>query len=289
MSTTPPRSTSSDHPGRRRSTLTILVSLAVTAVVILWSLGVPGFAPDLRADLPPGGGPVVLELFTSQGCSSCPPADRLLTRLGDDPDLSTRVFPLSFHVDYWNYIGWTDPFSSERWSDRQRVYARAFDSNRVYTPQLVVNGEAECVGSQERTVDRLVREALARKPAGAVHLRLAPGENPNRLRAIADAELVADVPAAPELWMALYQKDLTTSVARGENADRTLHNDYVVRQLSRAFALPGSSADAEGSGEVTFTLEPSWNRSDLGVVAFLQDPRTREIHGAARATLEIMQ
>ena len=109
----------------------------------------------------PANGPVVLELFTSQGCSSCPPADRLLSKLGSDPKLAGRVIPLAFHVDYWDYIGWHDPFDAPRWSQRQQAYARAFHSNRIYTPQLVVDGHSECVGSEESEVLRRVRDALA--------------------------------------------------------------------------------------------------------------------------------
>lgn len=239
-------------------------------------------------DLPPGGGPVVLELFTSQGCSSCPPADRLLASLGSEPNLSTRVFPLSFHVDYWNYIGWTDPFSDERWSDRQRRYARALGSNRVYTPQLVVNGEVDCVGSKKQQVYDLVREALARKPEGEVKVRLAPGTDANALEAIVDVRMAADAPGPLELWVALYQKNLTTAVERGENARRTLRNDYVVRSLVQAFSMPGT-AGSEQSGQATLALAPSWNRSDLGVVTFLQAAQERTIHGAARATLQVIQ
>ena len=276
-----------------RPVLPLLLAVACGLAVVLWLVGTPVAAPaagaGLLEDLPPGGGPVVVELFTSQGCSSCPPADRLLSEIGEDPDLSTRVFPLAFHVDYWNYIGWTDPFSSERWSERQRAYARAFDSNRVYTPQLVVDGRTDCVGSQERKVERSIRRALERQPAGRVSLRLAPGENPDRLRAVAEASLRKDLSRPPVLWVALYQTDRTTSVARGENADRTLHNDYVVRRLHRAFTLPEATEGAEASGEVTLELEPSWERSNLGVVAFLQDPKALEIHGAARATLAVIQ
>src|ERR1700681_1033381 len=108
----------------------------------------------------PGRGPVVVELFTSQGCSSCPPADRLLSRLQGDSRTAGTVIPLAFHVDYWNRLGWSDPFSSAAWSERQMTYAKALHSNRIYTPQLVVGGRAECVGSEERQVMRRIHEAL---------------------------------------------------------------------------------------------------------------------------------
>ncbi len=284
-------------PDTQRPSLPLVLALAAVAGLAVLACRVdaraaqPDPAPAARLAPAPAAqadGPVVVELFTSQGCSSCPPADRLLTRLGKDPKLATRVFPLAFHVDYWNYIGWTDPFSSARWSDRQRSYARAFGSNRVYTPQLVVDGTTDCVGSQEDLVYRKIHQALARPVAGRVELRLAPGSGPNELQAVADASVAREISGRLELWVALYQKNLTTAVARGENADRTLRNDYVVRRLTKAFTLSGGPG-AHGSGTVSLALDPSWRRSDLGVVAFLQDPASRAIEGAARATLEIME
>lgn len=106
------------------------------------------------------GSPIIVELFTSQGCSSCPPADRFLTELAAREEF--EIIPLSFHVDYWNYIGWTDPFSSPAWSDRQRHYARSFGGNRVYTPQMVVNGRWEGVGSNRREIARLLERGSSR-------------------------------------------------------------------------------------------------------------------------------
>ncbi|HSL83543.1 MAG TPA: DUF1223 domain-containing protein [Thermoanaerobaculia bacterium] len=256
---------------------------------LAWHAGGAGAAAPPAADTP-----VVMELFTSQGCSSCPAADRLLTRLGAEPELSSRLFPLAFHVDYWNHSGWTDPFSSRAWTERQRRYARELSGGRVYTPQLVVNGSSQTVGNDEEEVLALLREALARRPAADLHVRLSAG-GPDRLRAQVTAEM-ASAPEAPsqvkakslELLVALYQKDLTTSVGKGENEGRRLENDYVVRHLERAGKLPAQPG-ATAEAAVTFALEPGWDRSDLGVVAFLQDPKTLAIHGAARATLEIVR
>ncbi len=273
---------------RQRPPLAVVLAVAAAAVCAVLACRLDARAAQRDPAPAAAGGPVVVELFTSQGCSSCPPADRLLSRLGEDPKLATRVFPLAYHVDYWNYIGWTDPYSSARWSERQRSYARAFGSNRIYTPQLVVDGTTDCVGSETDEVYGKIRQALAAPQAGRVELRLAPGDGPGELRAIADASLVRDVSGRLELWVALYQKNLITSVERGENASRTLHDDYVVRRLVKALSLSGG-AGAHGSGTVSLALEPSWKRSDLGVVAFLQDPASLAIEGAARATLEIME
>ena len=117
-------------------------------------------APQPAAPEPARGGPtpVVLELFTSQGCSSCPPADAVLSKLGRDEKLAGRVIPIAFHVDYWTYIGWADPFSSADWTARQNEYARALKADSLYTPQLVVNGATHLNGSDEAGVVRAEME-----------------------------------------------------------------------------------------------------------------------------------
>jgi hypothetical protein len=263
----------------------LTLSLAALAAATVSSGGAapaPGSAPR---SAPRSDGPVVVELFTSQGCSSCPPADRLLSRLSEDPALAGRVVPLSFHVDYWNYIGWQDPFSSERWSDRQKRYARAFGSSRIYTPQLVVNGASECVGSDEQEVRRRISQALAVSsagPAGRIALALAPAADAVKVKV--DARLDgARAPRDLEVWVALWETGLTTPVGSGENARHTLRNDYVVRRFERAFILP--AAGTPRSGELTLKLDPAWKRANLGVAAFLQDPSSLQIAGAASRRL----
>lgn len=222
----------------------------------------------------PPKGPVLVELFTSQGCSSCPPADRLLTKLGKDP----RVIPLAFHVDYWNYIGWSDPFSSKAWSQRQQGYARAFNSNRIYTPQLVVAGRTHAVGSNEAEVRQQIAQALAAEPAGRVTVSANPSPD-GRLTVKAGAKLVRAAGGPLDLWVAIYETGLSTKVGAGENASRTLANDYVVRRLEKALTLPGPT----DSAELVLGLDKRWNREHLGVAAFLQDPKTLAIQGAAVA------
>lgn len=254
-----------------------LLSLSLL-LVALTPRGEAGQAPSPSQD----GHTAVVELFTSQGCSSCPPADRLLSKLAQDPRYQGKVIPLSFHVDYWNYIGWTDPYSSARWSERQKLYAaRAFHSNRIYTPQVVVNGRAECVGSQEGAVLDRIATALAAEPAGRVSLALDPPTPDGHLRVKVDAKLAkAAAPGDLDLWVAIYESGLSTSVKAGENASRVLRNDRVVRRFEKAFTIPGT-AGAEKSGEVVLGLDKRWKTDGLGVAAFLQDPATLAIHGAA--------
>jgi len=225
-------------------------------------------------------GIAVVELFTSQGCSSCPPAERLLSKLARDPRYKGQVIPLSFHVDYWNSIGWTDPYSSSRWSKRQQLYAaQVFHTNRIYTPQVVVNGRAECVGNQEGAVLGRIGDALNREPAGRVTLALDPPTPDGHLKVKVGAKL-ARAAGPLDLWVAIYESGLSTSVKAGENASRVLHNDRVVRRFEKAFTLP-ATAGAEKSTELVLGIDKRWKTDALGVAAFLQDPATLEIQGAA--------
>jgi hypothetical protein len=260
----------------------VLPGAAALVLILLAPLALRGAGPE-RAAPPASGGPVVIELFTSQGCSSCPPADRLLSKIGADPQLAGKVIPLAFHVDYWDYNGWRDPFSSGRWSGRQQAYARAFRSQRIYTPQLVVGGRAECLGSKEDEVRQRIAEALSTPPAGTVTVEPSAPEK-GKLRVKVSAKLERAAQNGQDLWVALYQRRLSTPVKGGENASATLEDDYVVRRLEKALALK-AEAGSSGSSEVVLAVDPSWPVRDLGVVAFLQDPRTLAIQGAAAKPL----
>lgn len=219
---------------------------------------------------------VVVELFTSQGCSSCPPADRLLRELGERR--AGRLVPLEYHVDFWNHIGWTDPFSSADWTKRQEAYARRLHLGSLYTPQAVVDGAGEFVGSDAAALEAAIA-ASAAKPAASIALRLEPGD------AKVLVEAAVELPESLrdrkwDLMVALYETGLSTAVGRGENGGRTLRNDYVVRRLQRAGGVRASSKQ-----ETSVKLEAGWNRANLGVAAFLQDPGTLEIRGASARAL----
>ncbi|MEM8934695.1 MAG: DUF1223 domain-containing protein [Acidobacteriota bacterium] len=219
--------------------------------------------------------PVVVELFTSQGCSSCPPADRLLTELADAGD---EVLPLSFHVDYWNYIGWTDPFSAATWSERQRRYGRTFRLGTIYTPQLVVDGRFEGIGSDADKVRSMIDRAREQAKVGRVALDVRAEKG--GLVATVDASLASSSRQADgplDLVLAVVERDLVTPVNRGENARRTLRNDNVVRRLVR---LDTVSPGAELRATHQVDLDADWQTEHLGLVAFLQDPRSLAIHGA---------
>jgi hypothetical protein len=263
-------------------------SALLLALAVLAPRGGAGEPAASSQPAAPGGDRVaVVELFTSQGCSSCPPADRLLSKLANDAQFQGKVsqgkvIPLAFHVDYWNSIGWTDPFSSSRWSQRQSAYAgRVFHTNRIYTPQVVVNGHTECVGNSEGDVTGRIADALAVEPAAQISLTVAPPTPDGHLKVNVGAKLAKAVAAGDlDLWVAVYESGLSTDVKAGENASRVLRNDRVVRRLEKAFTLPGK-AGAEKAGEIVLGIDKRWKVDALGVAAFLQDPATLAIHGAA--------
>jgi hypothetical protein len=270
----------------RRISLGALAAIAISLVVGCAGAGGAGVTAagptDAGATTPAadeGGAPVVLELFTSQGCSSCPPADRLLSRLGHDGASGKRVLPLAFHVDYWNYIGWTDPFSSADWSARQTEYSRRFKLDGIYTPQIVVNGRAQLVGSDEEGIAREI-EAAARQPSARVTLAV-DAAGGRRVVADVTAEATTALEADRlDAVVVLYESGVATDVKRGENSGRRLENDFIVRRLDRAFTFE-PRAGAKREGRVSFDLDPTWNAANVRAVAFLQDPETMRIYGAA--------
>nr|WP_232845688.1 DUF1223 domain-containing protein [Aurantimonas marina] len=162
-------------------------------------------------------------MFTSQGCSSCPPADRLLTKLAKEPG----VLALGYHVDYWDYIGWRDIFGSAANTERQRAYAQAFATTTIYTPQMVVNGRKGVVGSHEAKIRKLMRTTAL--PAGDGTPKVALSVEGDRLHITADVgELDPDAPA-PVLMLVTFDDEATTTIERGENSGRTIVNTRPVR------------------------------------------------------------
>ena len=211
--------------------------------------------------------PVLVELFTSEGCSSCPPADRLLRDLERrQPVAGAQVIALSEHVDYWNSLGWRDPFSSRQCSLRQEQYARAFHLESNYTPQMVVDGRTELVGGNGgKAVDAIAR--ATQQPKADVSLKWHAGKL---------AIHVAHVPGDNwKVLLAVAESGLRSSVTAGENSGRTLEHTSVVRSLREA----GSVRHGEFQADIEVVRAKEWNADNLTAVAFVQDARTRAIAG----------
>jgi hypothetical protein len=193
-------------------------------------------------------GPLVIELFTSQGCSSCPPAEQLLSKLASAGAVGDRTLaPLAFHVDYWNDGGWADPYSLPAWTERQHQYSRALGDDRVYTPELVVGGATGMVGSNSAAVTDAIQHA-ARPALLAATAAWAKDS----------LTVTATAPSGAEVWVAVWEDGTPTKVTRGENAGETMRGDRVVRRFERV--------TASGQASTTIKLDPKWRIG--GAVAF---------------------
>lgn len=224
--------------------------------------------------------PVIVELFTSEGCSSCPPADRFLSELHrNQPVQGVEVIALSEHVDYWDRLGWKDPFSDAQFTSRQRHYGNLFRSDQVYTPQMVVDGRAEFVGSDRaRARAEIVR--AADRPKGklvleeAVPSAKASGkERLVRLR-VRLLELPEWMTKRAALMLAITQDALESNVTRGENRGRRLPHDAVVRRLERVSTLK-LPLDGTATREATLEIPADWSLQSLRAVAFVEDSQGR--------------
>lgn len=212
----------------------------------------------------------VVELFTSQGCSSCPAADRLLSEFIAKKD--DKVFGLSFHVSYWNYLGWKDPYSKEEFTERQRQYARTFNNSNIYTPQMVVNGTKEFVGSNRVAAEKAMEQAFASSNKHNISLNIVQENNKLDISYTLDGSLSEQL-----VNFAVVEKDREDLVSRGENRNRTLHHDNVVRLFK---TLP-----ADKAGIVTMSLPGDLNLDKSAVIAYVQHKRTMAITGATRSRL----
>lgn len=214
--------------------------------------------------------PVLVELFTSEGCSSCPPADKLLAEIERaQPVATAQVLVLSEHVDYWNRLGWRDPFSSVQFSQRQNEYSAAFRKDGVYTPQMVVDGRAEFVGSNGGEAKAAIQKAAARPKAGVMLSRGAGG-------------LIVNIDQIPskddaDVYLAITESGLRSNVTAGENSGRKLDHTGVVRSLS----IIGRTKTGSFSKQAPL---PNGS-SRVQAVVFVQDRRTREILGSASLPL----
>jgi hypothetical protein len=210
----------------------------------------------------------LLELYTSEGCSSCPPADKWLSDLKLDPK---KVIPLAFHVDYWDYIGWKDKFSKAEYSDRQRKTAAFAGAGYVYTPQFVLSGR-DFRGTDESRLNQAI--TTSQKLASRANLSLDAITQANgeiTLEATAKAVNPADIKSA-DIFVAIYENKLVSQVNAGENNGRELKHNYVVRNFFGAYQLNNLNEFAK-----KFNLKPEWKSRQAGAVIFMQDSSNGEI------------
>jgi hypothetical protein len=238
------------------------------AAVVLSLFAAPPAARDAAAE-PAGESQVVVELFTSQGCSSCPPADELLTELAGQPG----IVALSLHVDYWDYIGWKDPYASQQYTARQQRYAEALNLRYVYTPQIVVDGRTNVVGSHRAEVHSAIAAAAKRDRPIDISFVMADGGK----------VIIPEGPAPDEgatVWLAVYDREHLTEVRRGENAGRRLRYANVVRSFERLGTWTGARL------EIPLGLSDARAHGRAGCAVIVQQGRAGPVLAAAAMSLD---
>ncbi|KAI4333739.1 hypothetical protein L6164_018509 [Bauhinia variegata] len=225
---------------------------------------------DLTAEEQKRGGPVLVELFSSQGCATSPAAELVLSRLGrGDFQLEMPVVVLAYHVDYWDYQGWKDPYGSSQWTVRQKAYVEALGLDTIFTPQVVIQGKAQCMGNDENALITAINRA-PRFPAPSFQATFKM-TSPDSLQVSLTGPLRTKVDSnGANVMVALYEGGLVTDCPRGENKGRVLSNDYVVRKLEKLCTVKDVSAKKTISGTVNFSLWEGFNSSKCGVAIFVQ-------------------
>jgi hypothetical protein len=297
----------------RRTSSLLLAPGIIVAIVVL----VPAFASRDSHAAPPT--PILVELFTSEGCSDCPPADALLEKLiAGQPASGVAIIGLGQHVDYWDRLGWKDRFSSAALTERQQLYQARFRTESIYTPQMVVDGRVELVGSDANAARRAIERAST-WPHGVVRIDIdSDGARPFQGRrddggrplqdrrgdvgrpfqgrrdsvddpkSVAMQVTVSDLPRLgrgdrADIVVAVTEDHLRSDVKRGENHGRTLAHAAVVRYLA---AIGQAASDGVSSARADIPLAAEWQRDQLKVVAFVQELRGRTILASASVSLQ---
>jgi len=261
----------------RASTISILT--AVIAAIGLAAIGGRARAADAAPTA------VVVELFTSEGCSDCPAADRLLERLvASQPIPGVEIVGLGQHVDYWDRLGWKDRFSSAALTNRQQIYGKRFNLESVYTPQMVVDGRAQLVGSDEGGA-RTAIERAARSPHGTMRIDLDASDSVRSVTLQVNADPFRQLGRGDraDVVVAITEDRLRTEVKRGENHGRTLTHAAVVRSMT---TIGRAAADGPTSLHAEIPIGADWQRDQLKIVAFVQEQRGGGILASASHPLQ---
>jgi hypothetical protein len=259
--------------------------LSRVAIVVL--LGLSGFGCQMSSsaekmesagNLAPAR-PVLVELFTSEGCSSCPPADKALAFLEQQQPVSgAQIVALELHVDYWDGPAWKDPFSSAQFSERQNQYAGRFHLDQVYTPQMVVDGSSQFTGSDLQTANIMIVQFAKDAKANVVLMR--DGE---KIKINIDS--LQQIPQMKDatVFLAIAENNLNTDIKGGENSGRKLSHTAVVRELRTIGNITAGSKDF--TAEAVLNLQKTWKLNDLKAVVFVQENESRKVLGIGQLSL----
>lgn len=234
-------------------------------------------SPELENPAAKNKPPVLVELFTSEGCVTCPPADRLLSQLEkNQPSDAAEIITLSLHINYWDNIGWKDRFSSPIYSQRQEIYKHKFKIATVYTPQMIVDGAKQLIGSNSAEANKAISES-AKLPKA--NIEITRTEDNLKIN-------VSDVPAHGDatVFLAIAEDNLSTKISGGENNGRTLEHNSVVRDLKPLGRI--LTADDKFELETDLQFQSDWKQNDLKLIVFVQENESRRILGVAKILLD---
>jgi len=261
------------------------VSVGIASALLLCSVSA-FLGGKSKAQTPPANTkrePVIVELFTSEGCSSCPPADALLARLEDQQPIGgAEILALEEHVDYWNQQGWFDPFSGSEWTLRQQGYVTAFKGDSPYTPQMVVDGRSQFIGGRIGEVMAAIGAASRSPKTEVVIAPVILGQSRAPQFAVSVPKETGETDGdTAEVWLAVTETGLHSDVKRGENAGKDLHHAAIVRWMHKAGVVDKKKTPPSFTGNASVKLNPQWSVENLRVVAFVQEKNSRHILGAA--------
>jgi hypothetical protein len=256
------------------SVLTTCIVIVAFVIIALISRGkIPAKTRPGKAG---GKGFAVVELFTSEGCSSCPPADQLMAKIQSESQ-EKPIYILAYHVDYWNRLGWTDVFSDHEYSNRQIQYGKWLNIRSIYTPQVIVNGSSEFVGSDESAIRSAIQRQLEKDPTSYLKLDIQQSDEELKISYQAGIELKGNT-----LSLILVEKFAESKVKKGENAGRTLAHVQNVRKLQKV-SLSGLEY-----GKAIMTLPPGLNNQNCEILGLIQSYKNGEVLAVAKADLKTL-
>ena len=240
-----------------------------------------GTVDSVTATTPPGttdSGIAVVELFTSEGCSSCPPAEQVLGDIAAAADRGSRpIYALAFHVDYWNNLGWADPFSSAAFSARQSQYSKWFGLDEVYTPQMIVNGHTQFNGSDSTAASKAIADVISKPAAAKVKMSVVPADDGGETVHY----VVTPVPPHTVVNVAVIERGLSSRVERGENAGRELHDPNAVRWFTT------DAINGNGSADIKIPALPAVKLDHASIIVYVQQSSDGAVVGAASAPFPV--
>ena len=253
---------------------TFFILAVITVLILITTTTLSKGSKDKNNSLRQSPPIAVVELFTSEGCSSCPPADRLASQIYKSYKSQNKpVFVLAFHVDYWDYIGWKDRFAKHEFSERQHLYGEKFNLRSIYTPQMIVNGTTQFVGSDSEAAENAIKDVLKTNSQYGISMEVSWVDSKQ-------LKIKYSLTSAPEnavINIALVEKNLSTDVKRGENSGRKLEHDNVVREFDTSIAKEKSERKLRVAEDINLT--------NSTLIAYVQDKNSFKILGAVSSSL----